>query len=299
MLKAYKKILEGEICNDNIFAAIFEAEEGDDIGDPNVWHRVQPMLGVSVKESFYEAEHAKAMMSAEDMVAFKTKLLNMFTQPITTQWIKPSMVTRNLLDLNIEKITTRPMCMVGVDLSISDDISAVGYGLYDSINKSFAFYVDYYIPQQTVDHHYNSEMYRKWVDEGYLKICGDEVIDYEQIGRDIIAKSKFLNILSIAYDAYKSKDLVNFLKAMGVKCLQAYRQVYSAFTAPVESFEMGLAENKIKLDNNPITQWMINNVVIDEDSMGNKKPIKCTANRKIDGVITILEALGQFMSWRR
>lgn len=299
MLNKDKKILEGEIDNDSIFAAIFEAEEGDDISDPAVWHRVQPMLGISVKEQFYKESYKNAMTSAEDMIEFRTKLLNIFCQPITTQWIKTSMITRNLVHLNLSDITTRPVCMVGVDLSVSDDISAVAYGLYDSISKSFTFYVDYYIPKQTIETHFNKELYQRWVEQGYLHICGDEVIDYEQIGKDILANSKHLNILSIGYDSYKSKDLVNYLRASGVKCLQAYKQTYANFTAPVESFEMGLAENKIKLVENPITQWMFNNVVIDTDNMENKKPIKVTANRKIDGVITILESLGQFMAWKR
>lgn len=45
---------------------------------------------------------------------------------------------------------------------------------------------------------------------------------------------------------------------------------------------------------------MFRNVALDTDNMGNSKPIKgFGANSKIDGVITILESLGQFMEWKR
>lgn len=299
MLEVDKKILRGEVENDSVFPFIFEPDEGDDWTDEAVWSKVQPHMGITVRKSFYDEYLKKAKASADDLVEFKTKLLNIFTLPSTAQWIKPSMISRNLTQVNLSEITTRPMCMVGVDLSVSDDMSAVAYGLYDSINKSFVFKVDYYIPHNTIETHSNKELYQRWIDQGFLKECGDEVIDYEQIARDILNNSKYLNILSIGYDSYKSKDLVNYLKASGVKCLQAVKQVYSTFTAPVESFEMSLAQNKIKIDNNPITQWMFNNVVIDVDKMENKKPIKSTASKKIDGVITILESLFLFMNWKR
>lgn len=44
---------------------------------------------------------------------------------------------------------------------------------------------------------------------------------------------------------------------------------------------------------------MFGNAVIDTDNLGNKKPIKAGANRKIDGVITNLMCLGTFMGIRR
>jgi phage terminase large subunit-like protein len=44
---------------------------------------------------------------------------------------------------------------------------------------------------------------------------------------------------------------------------------------------------------------MIDNVVMEEDNMKNRKPMKKTANKKIDGVITMLMSLGQFVGWKR
>ena len=189
--------------------------------------------------------------------------------------------------------------MVGVDLSVRDDISAITYGLYDSISKEFTFYTDFYIPKETLYTHVNSEMYQRWASAGYLKIAGEEVIDYEQLGRDIMENSKYLNILSIGYDAYRNRDLTNYLKAQGVKCLRAYKQTYSQFTSPVEAFETLIYNKKIHIANNPIMPWMLDNVAIDTDTMKNKKPIKKSANKKIDGVVTLLMSLGQFGEWHR
>ena len=300
MLNNEKRLLAGEAENDSMFALVFEAEPGDDIGSPDVWRRVQPMLGVSVKERFYEEEYKKSQMSADDLVAFKTKLLNLFTPPVSSVWRKPGRIARQSRDFDPRNLTARPMCVVSIDLSISDDLSAVTYMCYDSVNKSFASYSDYYIPEQTAFSHANRELYKKWIADGDLRVCGEEVIDYSQIAAEIVEMSRHVNIIAVSYDSWKSPELVNMLKAYGMgKTLKPYRQTYGAFTGAVESFEIALAEKRMWLDDSPVTRWMFGNAVIDTDNLGNKKPIKAGANRKIDGVITNLMCLGTFMGIRR
>ena len=233
------------------------------------------------------------------MTEFRTKMLNVNTLPVDKEWISRKILEKQTIELNLSDITTRPYAMVGVDLSVKDDLSAVTYGMYDSINKTFTFYTDFYIPKETLYTHPNSEMYIRWAEEGYIHICGESVIDYEQIGKDIIENSKYVNILSVGYDAYRNRDLVNYLKAQGVKCLRAWKQTYANFTSPVEAFEQSIYKGRIFIENNPIMLWMFDNVALDEDNLKNKKPIKKTANKKIDGTITLLMSLGQFMEWKR
>lgn len=298
-LANYKKILDGTISDDSVFASIFEPDLTDDFASVDTWFKVQPHMGVTVTEEFYHRSWKRALRSAEDLLEFKTKLLNVFAPATKADWISPKVIKRNTVSIKLSDITTRPMCMVAVDLSVKDDLSCVCYGLYDSISKSFSFYCDYYIPKETLYTHSNSEMYLRWAEQGYIHICGEEVIDYQQIGKDILENSKFLNILSINYDSYKNRDLTNYLKAQGVKCLSPYRQVYSEFTSPIESFQQGIHEDKIHIDENPINAWCLQNCVIDEDNMGNRKMIKQTANRKIDGAVCIAMSLGAFMKWKR
>lgn len=298
-LPNYKKILEGKIEDDSVFASIFQIDEGDDYGDPKVWHKVHPHLGVTVTEEFYEHEWKKALRSAKDMTEFRTKQLNIFTLDVAKAWISNKIIKNSLVNLKLQDITTRPYCMVGVDLSVKDDLSAVTYGMYDAITKEYTFYTDYYVPKETLYTHTNSQLYQAWAAQGYLHICGEEVIDYEQIGQDIMNNSRYLNILSVGYDAYRNLDLTNYLKAQGVKCLRAYKQTYANFTSPVDAFEAKIYVGEIHIVDNPITIWMFDNVAIDEDSMKNKKPMKKSANHKIDGVITTLMSLGQFGTWKR
>jgi phage terminase large subunit-like protein len=75
-LKLYKKILRGEMENDSVFAHIFEPDVDDEEDNPETWKKVQPHLGITVQDDYYELEYKKAQQSADDMVTFRTKLLN-------------------------------------------------------------------------------------------------------------------------------------------------------------------------------------------------------------------------------
>jgi len=299
MLSSYKKVLEGEIENDSIFASIFEPDEEDEIGSLDTWRKVQPHLGITVNEEFYKNEYQKAMMSANDMLEFKTKLLNVFVQGTTQVWIDRKQVEKYSQEIDLTKLTTRPQCMVSVDLSVKDDFSCVCYALYDSLNKKFFFKNDYYIPKQTIENHPNRVMYQSLVENGHLIICGEEVIDYQQIANDIISNARYVNILQIGYDAYRSKEFINIIKASGIKNTVPYSQTYSNFTSPVESFELAIYQGYLVFDNNPLNAYCIGNVVIDEDKMENKKPIKRSSNEKVDGCVTQLMCLGMFNNYKR
>lgn len=53
------------------------------------------------------------------------------------------------------------------------------------------------------------------------------------------------------------------------------------------------------LNNNPINAYCLNNCYIDEDNLGNKKPVKISRYRKIDGAITMLMDIGMAASYQR
>ena len=87
----------------------------------------------------------------------------------------------------------------------------------------------------------------------------------------------------------------------GEKQLQSYSQTYGSFNLPVESFEMLAYDDPVRivLNNNPINVYCLTNCVLDEDRLENKKPLKISQYRKIDGVIVVLMTLGQLYTFER
>ena len=299
-LQGYKDILEGKYDDDSVFAHIFEPDVDDDESSEGTWKKVQPHWGITIQPDFYEGEWKKALRNYDDMKAFRTKLLNIFVVDDRAAWITAEEARQRRTDFDIANIKTGPLCMVAMDLSVHDDFSAISYNIYDEAIKKFYVHTDYYIPETTLKKHSNKELYQRWINDGYMKVCKGDVIDYEMIANDMLYNSRTLRIVGVGYDPYKSQECVNILASAGFReVLKAVPQTYGAFTSPVESFEYALRTDRVALQDNPITWYCFGNAVLDHDRNENKKPVKASDNRKIDGVITILMTFYMFNNYER
>lgn len=295
-------VLRGEKTNDTMFASIFMPDVDDDEGDPATWAKVQPHLGITVQPDYYEREYENAQLSAENMLAFRTKLLNIFCVSDEKTWFTYEKANDLLGKFDIDNVAGHPDCAVAFDLSIHDDFSAVSYTIYSTESKKFYCHTDYYFPEGALKGHPNEQLYRSWHAKGYLQFCKGQKIDVAQIAEDILRRSKKVNIIRIGYDKYKAQDLTSILSSVGARnVLTPYSQTYGSFNLPVESFEM-LAWNdppKIVFNDNPINTFCLSNCVLDTDNLENKKPLKLSQYRKIDGTITMLMTLGLMYTYER
>ena len=300
LLNSYKKVLRGTLDNDSVFAHIFEPDVDDAEDDSLTWKKVQPHLGITVQNDFYEEEYKKALLTSHEMLTFRTKLLNIFTQNMAKVWFMQDEISALAKDVDIDGLDRRYECMVAVDLSVFDDFSTVTYNVYNSDMRTFHSHSDFYLPEATLEVHPNKELYRKWQKEGYLKVLRGNVIDYRCVADDILARNERLLILGIGYDPYKSMEFVNILSAAGAKnVIKPVRQTYGTFTSPVESFELAVKTGKISFNRNPIVWYCFGNAVMDEDRLCNKKPIKRSANEKIDCTVTNLMTFYLFNNYTR
>lgn len=301
-IEGVKKMMVDGTLPDNVFASIFQPDVDDREDDPATWAKVQPMMGVTVQPDFYEREWATAQLSAGNMLAFRTKLLNVFTVNSQKMWFTYEKAKELVGNFDIDKIKGRPLCAVAFDLSVRDDFSAVCYTLYSGSEKRFYSHIDYYFPTGALSGHPNEALYRMWARDGHLKLCQGDRIDVKQIRDDIMARANVVRIIRIGYDAYKAKDLVNLLNVSGCSgVLQPYGQTYGNFNLPVESFELLAYDTppRITINDNPINLFCLTNCIIDQDRMENKKPVKVAPDRKIDGVIAMLMTIGELATYTR
>lgn len=288
MLKGYKEVLLGKFEDDRLFAHLFEPDAGDAEDDPKTWRKVHPHLGVTVQPSFYRDELTTAKRNgAEAMLAFRTKLLNLYTENEQKAWISATFAREHSRKIDIQSV--HPVAVtVGLDLSVRDDFSAVTLGMYMPTGE-FLYHTAYFLPRGGIEGHANEMLYRKWASEGHLILQEGEVIDYAGIVEYILTVTEGKNLVAICYDPAKSRDCINMLGATSIGyALRPFKQTNYHFTSGVQSFEILMRTGHIRLDSNPITQYCFGNAVLETDHMGNMKPYKRTQNGKIDGVITIL-----------
>lgn len=301
MLQGYKSVLLGEYEDDSVFAHIFEPDLDDAEDDESTWIKVHPHLGVTVSMDFYRQEYKNAVRNgSEAMLAFRTKLLNLYAENEQRSWISSTLARHISKPIKIEAIKGRPDAMVAIDLSESDDFSAVTMGLYNQESKSFYFHTAYFFPTGALPGHPNEKLYRTWADNGFLVLTDGDVIDYRRIVDYVLYLNKFVRVLGIGYDPWKSQEVINMLASAGAaNVIKGVRQTYGTFTAPVESFEHGVKTGHIFINDNPINAYCFGNAVLDTDKLENCKPVKRRKTQKIDGVITKLMCLRLFIDYER
>ena len=299
-LEAYKQILLGNAEDDSVFALIFQPDIDDQESNPSTWKKVQPHLGYTVKADFYANQWKKAQQTADNMLAFRTKLINVFATNEAKAWITGDEIRHLEKQFSFDNLGEPPIAMVAFDLSVWDDFSAVTYEIYNKDKQSFHFHTEYYLPEDSLPRHVRAELYRSWVQRGYLRLIPGNVIDYGLICQDIISRNGKVIIANIGYDPYHSKEAINMLQAYGAgKVLKPIKQTYGAFTGAVETLELMIKTGKCTFSPNPITAWCFGNCDIDEDTNHNRKPIKRTHSCKIDGAITCLMCQDLFINFKR
>ena len=299
-VKGYKEVLLGVYDDDSTFIHLFEPDVDDDEGDEATWFKVQPHMGVTVQLDWYRHEWAKAQRDAGSKLAFRNKLLNVFAENEQKAWISGTLARKMSMPFDLSKLKGRPSAMCAIDLSESDDFSAVSIGIYEKGTSEMYFHTAYFFPKGALEGHPNEGLYRVWAEKGHLILTDGDVIDYKAIVSYILEQTKYVNILGIGYDPWKSQDVINMLSASGGKnVIKPVRQTYGYFTAPVQSFEHGAKTGKIHINDNPINAYCFANAIIDEDRLENIKPIKRAQTQKIDGVITMLMCMRLFLDYIR
>lgn len=301
MLQGYKSILLGEFDDDSVFAHIFEPDIDDPEDAEATWLKVQPHMGVTVSLGFYRQEYKNAKRNGADaMLAFRTKLLNIFAENQQRSWLSSTLAKSIARHMPLDAIKGRPDAMVAIDLSESDDFSAVTMAMYDFARKNFYFHTAYFFPEGALSDHPNERMYRAWAEKGYLVLTKGDVIDYRVIVDYVLYINTRVRILGIGYDPWKSQEVVNMLASAGAdNVLTGVKQTYGNFTAPVESFEHGAKTGHIFINDNPINYYCFGNAVLDVDKLENCKPVKRKQTQKIDGVITKLMCMRLFIDYER
>ena len=301
MLRGYKEVLLGEYEDDSLFAHIFEPDVDDPEDSEATWLKVHPHIGVTVSMDFYREQYKQACINgAEAMLAFRTKLLNVYAENETRSWISSTLAKHISMPIVIDDIKGRPDAMVAIDLSESGDFSAVTMGMYRKDKHNFYFHTAYFFPEGALKGHPNEKLYRVWAKKKYLHLTPGDVIDYRTIVDYVLYLNQHVQVLGVGYDPWKSQEMINMLAAAGGRnVLKGVKQTYGNFTAPVESFEHGAKTGHVFINDNPINFYCFGNAVLDSDKLENCKPVKRSDNQKIDGVITMLMCMRQFIDYIR
>lgn len=285
------EILENLKEDDSIFAAIYSLDDEDDWKDPAMWVKSNPNLGITVKLSYIQSQIKKAVNSPSEEVGVRTKNINEWCDSAET-WIPDDNILCVSENVDLSMFGPETECYVGIDLSATSDLAAVSYMI--PYEGKMYFKTDYYLPREALKTKKNKELYGEWERLGYLKVTPGNVIDYDCILEDILQMDRTVFIIKIGYDAWNATQFVINAETRGLP-MEPVSQSIGNFNRPTKEMERSILSRQVVIDNNPITRFCFKNVVMKTDYNGNTKPSKQFNDKKIDGVVAMIEAYGVYL----
>lgn len=284
-------ILNGLKEDDSFFCGIYTLDDGDDWKDEKVWIKSNPNLGVTVRPQYLKKEVKKACNTPSDEVNVKTKNLNIWCDS-SKVWIPDNYVIE--ASKNIDLAEFRGMeAFAGIDLSATSDLTCLAYMIPK--DDKFYFKVKYYLPRAALTEKRFRETYGEWDRNGLLTITPGNVTDYDYILNDLMDANGIMFLNSVAYDPWNATQFVINATERGINMME-YGQNLGNFNRPTKEMERLILSGRAVIDNNIINRHCFRNVVMARDSNGNTKPSKKFEEKKIDGVIAMLEALGIYLT---
>ena len=216
-------------------------------------------------------------------------------------WITDTYIQNSSQRVDVSKLIGEYVYM-GVDLSAISDLTCTS--VMFPPNKFREYYPDkyifktfVYIPEEAFETSINAELYKQWKRQGYVTMTSGNVVDYDYILLDQKQVMQDTTLQGVYYDSWNATQWAINATNEGLP-LEPYSQALGNFNKPTKLFEMLIKSGKVIIDDNPCVRWCFGNVELKTDWNENCKPIKSAGdkNKKIDPVISMLEALGGYLN---
>jgi phage terminase large subunit-like protein len=290
-----KKVLSGDIKDDSFLPVIYEADESDDPFEEETWKKANPGYGYTVKIDYLRDAANKARQNPSQLNVFKRLHLGMWTKSETV------FIPSHVWDLGdkgrktIQDFAGKD-CWVGIDLANYNDLLPVCF-LFHASETEIEVIVEYWVTEEKAnDRKSKNEIdYINWANLGYVHVTPGNVADYQLIRKRINEVAGIVNIKKIGYDDWNASQFALDLTTDGHITSPWSPRNFKLWHKPTQTLEAMATAGNIRHGGNPVLAWNVENVVIRYNGEY-IKPDKALSRDKIDGVVALIVALGEWMN---
>lgn len=292
--KSSIEILKGIKHDETHLALIYTLDENDDWKNEKVWLKANPNIGVSVRLDFLRDRLQKAKNEGGSKeIDFKTKNLNIWTDSAKT-WIPDEVWSLGNQEIDLPELEGLE-CYAALDLASNRDLTCLC--LLFRIDERVIVLMYYFVPELSAKERVKKDgvNYDTWIRDGFIDETEGNVTDYGHIRNKVNELREIFNIKRVAYDRWNSSQLIIDLTGDGVECVP-FGQGYGSMSAPCKELEKMAHGGQIVHGGNPVLRWNNSNVALMTDPAGNIKINKAKSSEKVDGMVALVMALGNYMS---
>lgn len=291
-----------DVHNDEYFVDICEADPRDDIGSEDTWKKANPIRGYFAEGlQKIRGDYEVAKQIPEKMIAFLTKVLNMWVQAKNNGYMDMAKWKAcEVKELPID-VTGRPV-YVGFDLSSKIDLTSVAFIIpyqstdLDAQGKPVVKYVMWthsFIPtaDKLREHIIKDKMpYDAWERLGYLTLTNTPIVDQNFVMKYILDECEKYNldIQCLCFDPANASKIMMDLSDQGYTVEEVF-QSHKSLNESTQGFREQVFAGNVAYTHNPLLNYAMSNAVIRTNN-GLIKIDKDATTKRIDPIDATLAA---------
>lgn len=293
-VKVAKDVLDGKLDDETVFSLLYEPDKTRDwMTDDGILEQANP-AALEIPEIMDDLKRKRqfAITLPSARENFVTKHCNIIYQGAGTESYIDIGVVRKC---SRDKVDFTGMNVyVGVDLSMTNDNTAVAVVAYDSEREVLILHSMGFIPAARVDEKTAAENipYYEFIQSGWCIACGELVIDYAAVEDYVtsIAERFGCKVMAIGYDRYNCLSSAQKWEADGYQTVEI-RQHSSVLHSPTKRLKELFLSGKVEYQKNKLFEINVQNARCSYDTNMNMYLNKKRSSGKIDMVAAAINAV--------
>ena len=292
MIRRATAVINGTSRETRLAPFLYMVDDAEKWNDINELRKSNPNMGVSLTVDNILEDIAAAEQSMSQAAEFKTKVACL-KQNSSAAWLRAEDVNLCFSDTGKKLEDFRhTYALAGIDLSMTTDLTAVIILIQKG--ETVWFFARFYMPKEKIEEATARDgiPYRKYVEQGYLILSGDNVVDYHDVEvfyTELVRKYEILPQKN-GYDRYSAAFLIQDLQGMGFQ-MESVSQG-SNLTGVIIDTEGMIKDGRLKSaeDNNLMKIHMMDSA-LKFDETNRRRLIKVSSTAHIDGVAALLDGM--------
>lgn len=295
-------ILDGSVDDEHFLSFIYELDPEDDWTDESCWIKANPGLGTIKSLEELRSNVKRAIVEPDYRPTVQTKDFNL-KNIAAKGWLKWEQI-ENLSTFDMEEVRNT-YAIAGCDLSSVKDLTCASLLIRKRNDETLYLLQHYFLPEARIEEleaeSSKEAPYKKWEEKGLMTFCRGEMVQYS----DVTAWFKKMrdeyqiDIWCCGYDRAMANYWVQEMEAEFGKIMEAVPQGAKTWTVPMKEMGAVLCEHGINYNNNPIFKWCLSNTAVKtQGTVDSIMPIKIQQRRRIDGMVSALNAYVIYVKYR-
>ena len=293
-------VAKGIKKDDRILPVVYKLDDVEEWTDPKMWIKANPGLGTIKSRAQLADDVERAKQDPSYLPTLLVKDFDM-KQAEQTAWMPlESIINESVVSMEYLK---NSYAIGGCDLSATTDLTCATLLIRKPDDENVYVLQHYFIPQGKIDKleltQSKEAPYKLWAEQGWLTINEGAAVDYSNVTEWFVQMVNEYDIrpLWICYDRALSGYWVPEMENYGFE-MEKTAQGPFTWSQPMKEMGAAFEEHKVVYQNNPVLRWCLANTAkksLNKDGIETIQPVKIQQNRRIDGMVSLLNAWVGYM----